>query len=108
MNIKSIPASQSVNAVKDTAEEGRQPPNRDAKSGKDEKRTKATEATEVKSESLSPEAGDDSLRQSQKVDSQTLVELLNHIPKLPSRAKFPTPPKVDAAAASVKKPNRSV
>lgn len=108
MNIKSIPANQGVNAVKDTAEEGRQPANRDSKSAKEEKRAKAVEASEVKSEALSPEAGDQSLRQSQPVDSQTLVQLLTHTPKFPGRAKFPTPPKVDAAAAAVKKPNRSV
>ncbi len=104
MNIKSIPASQGVSTIKDSADESRQTPNQESK---DEKNPKAKSAQEPTAELLSPEAGDLSLRQSQPVDSQTLVELLTHAPKKSARAKFPTPPRTDAAAASAKKLNRS-
>ncbi len=80
-------------------------------SERDEKKKKtspneADTAATPQAQTLSAEAGDESLRAMQPVDSQTVAELLA-LPTPSPTAKFPTRPPGTPPPASVKKLNRS-
>lgn len=106
MNIKSIPAHSGVSSVKESSDEQRQPMEREEKKKQE---TAAAPTEEAKKEpTQTPQAADESMRASQPVDSQTVLELLSHSPTAPvSPAKFPTQAPAAIGADTAKKLNRS-
>lgn len=109
MNIKSVPTSQGLNSVKESAEDHRQPSERDVK--KDGKRAKPASPPQNTGEEaqVSPENADQQIKASQPVDSQTAADLLNHSPSPQPRQKnrFSAVARSTKPLPNVKKLNRA-
>ncbi|MBY0369562.1 hypothetical protein K2X33_02675 [bacterium] len=107
MNIKSIPNNPpTISTVKEASDEQKQTAREPRKPGRTRAKGKTAQAAETETEDseISAEAEDETLRTSQPIDSQTVIELRRRTPALLKRvAKFPTPKPADARPETAKK-----
>jgi hypothetical protein len=98
MNIKPLPNATSRGALSEVSGDAQRGSSNGSKKGKPEKKAPAEAPLEVE---MSPEATDEATRNSQTVDTQTVVALLNESAKIPTPSPRTYPP-------IVKKPSRTL